>query len=56
MMEVAEHIEGSWDVRREVADTFPNDYASSISNHCPVVIRLRDAGNDTATAGDWGTN
>ncbi len=47
-----EYIEGSWDVRREVADTFPNEYAGSISNHCPVVIRHQRCGQRHGNS--WG--
>jgi endonuclease/exonuclease/phosphatase family metal-dependent hydrolase len=49
-----EYIEGSWDVRREVVEAYPNEYMRDISNHVPVTLRITDEDNDNTPAGDWG--
>jgi len=49
-----EYIEGSWDVRREIVDVYPNEYMRDISNHVPVTLRITDEDNDNTPSGDWG--
>lgn len=49
-----EYVAGSWDVRREVCDVFPDQYLERISNHCPVAVRLRGSDDDTEGFGEWG--
>ena len=49
-----EYVAGSWDVRREVAETYPDEYVRDISNHVPVSLRIVDVDNDDTQAGDWG--
>jgi hypothetical protein len=41
-----EYRKGSWDVRREVANTFLDEYKRDISNHVPVTLRVNDDDND----------
>ncbi|QDV36590.1 endonuclease/exonuclease/phosphatase family protein [Tautonia plasticadhaerens] len=45
---------GSWDVRREACEAFPEAYLDRISNHCPVSIRLIGPDLDLAPPDDWG--
>jgi endonuclease/exonuclease/phosphatase family metal-dependent hydrolase len=49
-----EYHKGSWDVRREVVDTFLVEFKRDISNHVPVTVRLSDKDNDTEPEGDYG--
>jgi endonuclease/exonuclease/phosphatase family metal-dependent hydrolase len=49
-----ELIAGSWNVRREVCETFPFRYLEHISNHCPVSLELSVTDNDPEPQGDWG--
>jgi len=49
-----EYVEGSWDVRREVVEVYPDEYERDISNHVPVTLRITDTDNDNEQAGDWG--
>ena len=49
-----EYIIGSWDVRREVCETFPFRYLEHISNHCPVTLEISIQDTDTELPGDWG--
>jgi len=51
---MVEYIEGSWDVRREIVDVYPNEYGRDISNHVPVTVRITDEDNDNTPSGDWG--
>jgi len=49
-----EYVAGSWDARREVVETYPDEYMRDISNHVPVTLRITDTDSDDAQAGDWG--
>ena|GEM_PF-5021578 len=51
---LVEYVEGSWDVRRELADQDPDTYESYISDHCPVTLRITDEDTDSLPTGDWG--
>lgn len=48
-----EYVVNNFDGHPEAREAFPHRYWKSISNHCPVSLRIIDQDNDDPSI-DWG--